>query len=144
MHGLEITDGLPKLFAFLHVLLGLAQSRLGRTQRAAGDIDTPTIQPGHGDSEALPFFTDQATGRNSCVFQNHRPGGLAFPAHLGFVAPIADAGGIRGHRKAGNAAGSGPTGARHQYQHIGIAGAGDEGFGAIQHIVIAVFFRGGA
>ena len=143
MHGLEITNGLAELFAFLHVLLGLAQGRLGGAQRAAGDIDTPAIQTGHGDAKALPFFTDQAVARNTCVFQNHCPGGLALPAHLGFVAAIADARGIRRHCKAGNAAGTRPAGTCHQYQHIGITGPGDKRFGTVQHIVIAVFFGGG-
>ena len=138
LHALELAHRLIELAALLHVALRLGQRRRGRAQRAAGDIDAAAVQAGHGDLEALALVADAVFHRHARVLENHRPGGLAFPAHLVLVAAVADAGRVRRDREAGNAAGAGPAGARHQHQQVGVAGAGNERLGAVQHIVVAV------
>lgn len=69
---------------------------------------------------------------------------LRAPAHLVLVAAVADAGRVGRHQEAGDAPGAVLAGARHDDQHLGATGAGNEALAAVQHVFVALAAGTGA
>ncbi len=61
-----------------------------------------------------------------------------------FLAAVLDPRRIAFHQERGDAIRARTTGARHHHQHVGRAGAGDEGLVAVDHVGIAIAARGRA
>lgn len=133
-------SGLPSCRRSPDVALRLLQGCPCRTEGATGD----SIQGPHRIDEPLAFRAD-AIGRGSAyLLEGDGAGRLGAPAHLQFVASVADACGIGWYQKAGDALGTIFSGAGHDDQHIGAAGAGDEAFATLQYIDVAIATGPGA
>ncbi|MNM80956.1 hypothetical protein D3C81_929390 [compost metagenome] len=144
LQGLELGQRLAELLAFLDIAQRLLQRGLGGAEGAAGDVQAAAVQSLHGVDEALAFRADAVARRNAHAFESDGAGRLRLPAHLVLVAAIADAFGVGRHQEAGDALGAVLAGARHDDQHVGAAGAGDEGLGAVQHVFVALTASAGA
>ena len=127
-----------ELLALAHVAPAGVERGLRRAQRAGRDIDPPAVQAFHGDRKPLAFLAEPVGGRYANVFESDGARGLAVPAHLGFLAPVADALAVCRHGESADPGRPGLAGTRHHHQQVGIARAGDEALAAVQHIGIAV------
>ncbi|KAG0763568.1 hypothetical protein G6F22_018401 [Rhizopus arrhizus] len=123
LQRLELGQPAIELPALVHIAAGGVQRALRRAHRARADVDAATVQALHGDLEALALLAQQIAGRHADVFERDGARGLAVPAHLLFLAAVADARRIGGHRERADAACSLATGARHHDQQVGIAAA---------------------
>src|SRR5690554_1023970 len=96
---LEGGQGLGELLTLLQVMASRIVSALCGTHGARADVDAPTVQPLHGEDEALPFFPQQILCGHFHVLEGDGPGGLAVPAHFFFLTAVTDAGGVGRHNK---------------------------------------------
>src|SRR3546814_16530400 len=86
---------LAELSAFTHIAPRGIVGPLRGPHRAAGDVDAPSIQPLHRESEALAFLAEAIFGRNFNLIKGDGPRGLTVPAHFVFLAAVLNAGGVR-------------------------------------------------
>ena len=142
LQPLELVDGFPKRLALGHILQRGAEAGLCGAERAGRDIQAPAIQTLHGVFETMALFAHKIACRNAAVVELDLCGGLALPAHL-VLKPA------KGQTRraildidGGDALGTIFARAHHADIGIGIAAAGDERFGAIQHIALVI--AGGA
>ena len=145
LQGLELAEWLAELFAFLHVAQRLFQRRLGRTERATGDVDAAAVQALHGVDEALALGADAVAGGDAHGLEGDGAGRLGAPAHLQFVAAVFHPGGVGRHQEAGNPLGAAVlAGTRHDDQHVGRTGARDKALAAVDQVVVTVTSGAGA
>ncbi|MNT32801.1 hypothetical protein D3C72_1687000 [compost metagenome] len=135
---LEFGQRLAELAALAHVTASGIQRALRSTQRAGGDVDAAAIEPLHRQLEAATLLSQKVADRYADVFEGDAAGGLAVPAHLLFLAAVADARQVGWHGDRADPACTSTAGACHHHQQLGGTGAGNEGLGAIQHIEIAI------
>src|SRR3546814_13874144 len=76
---------LAELSAFTHIAPRGIVGPLRGPHRAAGDVDAPSIQPLHRESEALAFLAEAIFGRNFNLIKGDGPRGLTVPAHFVFL-----------------------------------------------------------
>ena len=104
----------------------------------ARDIEPAAVESRHRDLEALPFLADQVVRRHAAILEHHHRGRLRFPAELLLLRAEGQTGRALLDHDAGNAFRSRLAGAHHADIDVGHPAAGDEGLGAVEHIMIAV------
>ena len=110
----------------------------GRRRGAGGDVQAAAIETCHGDLESLAFAADQVADRHADVFEVHHGRRLRVPAQLAFLGAEADAGPVFLDHQADDAAMAIFAGADHADVDLVFTAAGDEGLGAVDHVVVAV------
>ncbi len=88
-----------------------------------------------------PSRADKIRRWHAAVLEHHHGGRLRFPAELLFLRAVGEPGRALLHHDAGNAARARFAGARHHHVDVGHAAAGDEGLGAVEHVMLAVAAR---
>ncbi len=144
LQGLEFTQGLAELMAGVQVALGAVQGQARPAQRAGGDVQPPAVQAHHGEAETVALVADPVLDRHAAIVEIDDGGGLAAPAHLLLVRPEAEARRPLLHHHGRDAPGPGLAGADHDHIDVRDPGAGNEGLGAVQHIVVALALGRGA
>ena len=75
LHGLELSDGFPKLLAVVRVLDGLVEHAAGESEHLRGDPDAPFVQNLNGNLVALAHLADDVGGGDAEVVKVERAGG---------------------------------------------------------------------
>ena len=130
---------MPNWLALFHVRDGAVEAELRAAERAGRDVEPPAVEPGHGDLEALAFRADAVCDRHAAVLEHHHRGRLRFPAELLL---------LRAERQPGRAlldhecrkCRAAPCSPVRAITSVDVrpAAAGNEGLGAVEHIIVAV------
>src|SRR6266702_4980016 len=107
-------------------------------------LTRPDIEPLLAEAHAFAFRPDAVARRHAHIVEHDFP---RLVAHHGFIAgPELHARRIHIHDEAGNAAARAlcAVGRDHELHEIGVTGAGDEAFDAVDQVVIAVAHGDGA
>src|SRR5262249_33439649 len=99
------------------------------------------VEAGHRDLEAVALVADQVPGRHPAVLEDDHRSRLRLPTELFLLRAETQTRRALLDRDAGDAFWPCPTGPHHADVDVGDAAAGDEGFAAVEHIVIAVTHR---
>ena len=94
LDGLEVGDGLPKLFPLLGIIARSLKGRLGNPDGLGSDPDAPRIQDGQGDAEAGPLFAQPVPRRQPVVLKDQdwkRCVALIDPPRTGLMPPVINA-----------------------------------------------------
>ena len=92
LQRLEIGEPLPELLPHQKVRACYIQAGCSRTEGTGGDIDAPTIEASHRDTESLAFRADTVGHWHAAILKiNHRRR-LTMPAQLVFLCTEAKAG----------------------------------------------------
>ena len=107
-------------------------------------LDAAGAQPFLRKLEASAFAADEVLGRDAHVIEHDLPRPVAHHGLVGGAELYARR--VHVDEKAGNAAMRAlrAVGRRHQLEEMRLVGAGDEPFGAVDDVMIAVAHRGGA
>ena len=135
LQRLEIGQPRAELLALFHVVDGAVEAELRAADRAGADVQAAAVEPGHGDLEALALGADEVGRRHAAILEHHHGGRLRFPAELLLLRAVGEARRALLHHDGGNAARARFAGARHHHVNVGDAAAGDEGLGAVEHIM---------
>ncbi len=138
MYPLKIADRRSELLAISGVILCSFQAGSRCTQGTGTDIQTATIQPHHGDLEALPFFTYQIFHRHAAIIKQHLGSRLRIPAHFAFLRSKADTRRIFRDSNTTHTASAVIPGPDHGYIDIRLATAGNKSLAAVDDILIPV------
>ena len=144
MHALVIDQRHAEYFAVLGVGDGFIDHMLHALEAVGGGKQTLFLELHHLHHEAHAFLTDQVALGYAHVIEEHLGGFRRTHAQLVQRLVHGDAGRILGHHDQGFIdVGLGVGGVGQQAEKIGTGRIGDPHFGAIDHVVIAVFDRGG-
>ena len=94
---LKLGNRAIELLPIFHIGSGIDNGLLRRAHRAGCDIDSTTIQPFHGNGEALALFTQSIGRRDVNVIKADLPRGLRIPTHLALFLTVGDSLEISGH-----------------------------------------------
>ena len=148
-HGLNqlvLDDGLAELFALGRKIHRVLDEPVGNAHADGGNMQPAPVQHFHGGFEPLPFLSaDNVLCGDPAIFKNDVASVGAFLAHFHVRLAAVNAGGVAIDDKGGNAATAWDirVGARHHGKEAGVGAVGDKAFGAVEDIVIAVFFGTG-
>src|SRR5579885_999587 len=70
LQRLKIGEARPELLALFHVRDRAVQAELRAADRASADIESPAVETGHGDPEALAFLADKIGRRHAAVLED--------------------------------------------------------------------------
>ncbi|MCY1331083.1 hypothetical protein D9M69_167340 [compost metagenome] len=143
--GLELQQLLAERLALVAVAHGPVQRGLGQGGGADGDLQALPGQLLHQVGEALAFRAEQVLRRHADVVEEQLAGVLGLHADLLQALALAEAGHRGVHQEQADAAGAGRRiGLGHDYHHVAVHAVGDEGLGAVQHVMVAVAHGTGA
>src|SRR6478672_4978354 len=143
---LVLADRLAEGLAQLRVADRFVERRLGDARAARGHVDAPELEPAHGAVEALPLAADEIRGGHAEIFEDELRRVDALVADLLELARGAEPRAFLHdeHRQAL---------ARRlrlgicPHQHgaaVPFDAVADPGFGAVDHVVVALLHRAGA
>ena len=138
LQRLELRQLSAELAALLDVVARRLQTEAGTADGTGADVQPATVQPHHRHLEADALFAQPVVERDNGVLEDHRAGGLAVPAELGFLLAEGDTGRVLRHHETRDAVRPLLSGSAHHDVDIGLAAAGDEGLLSVQDVAIAV------
>ena len=94
---LKLGNRAIELLSIFHISSGIDNGLLRRAHRAGCDIDSTTIQPFHGNGEALTLSTQSIGYRDVNIIKADLPRGLRIPTHLALILAVGDSLEISGH-----------------------------------------------
>jgi hypothetical protein len=114
---------------------------LAAADRTGADVEPPTVESGHRDSEADPFRPDPIGHRDADAFHDHLSRRLRAPAHLFLDGAETQARRLLVDQERRNSRRPTLARARHHEIDIADARAGDELLDAIEHVIVAAAAR---
>src|SRR3954453_10917332 len=135
---LEIGEPLPELAPLQHVIARRLRAGARAAERAGADIETAAVEPYHRDREALALLAEPVGYRDPTILEIHHRGRLGMPAELLLLLPEGKSRGVVLDDDAGDAAGTRLARADHRHVEIAATAAGDEGLGAVEHVIVVV------
>ena len=104
-------------------------------------LSRPPSSPAIAILKPCAFAADQVCRRHAAILEHHHRGRLRFPAELLLLRAEGEPRRALLDHDAGDAARAALAGAHHADIDVGDAAAGDEGLGAVEHVVVAVARR---
>ena len=143
LDGLAFGERLAEGHPFLRIAGAQLQAALHHADAARAVPDAPGADPVLGEPEPFALLADAVLHRDPHVLEGDLPGPVVH--HRFLRSEQRHAGRIHLHQEPGNAAARAflPIRRGEDLREIRFVGAGDESFGAVDHIVIAVADRGG-
>ena len=142
---MQLGQFLAEQFPFLSVVDGQVQGAACGGNTEGADDEALAGEFAHQVHEALAFFTQQRGGGDAHVGEEEFRGVAGVLADFVEVAAFAVAGQRGVDQEQADATGAGlGVGFGSDDDHVGVLAVGDEGFGAVEDVVVPVFHRAGA